>query len=1028
MEKLEWTGERFLPEVEGDVQIEHMHRYALALKLVEGHSVLDIACGEGYGSNILAGKAASVVGVDICEDAVRHAREKYIRKNLNFIQGDCTDIPLGDASVEVVVSFETIEHHDQHDEFLSEIKRVLVPGGLLIISSPDRREYSDVTGYDNEYHVKELYLSEFDALLKQHFSYQTLLGQRIKYGSLIVPLCFETGVDFISHKRDVKGIFHQEEALFDPMYFVALASDGDIPEVVSSIYEHPVESSEIVRRVTGLLENREGELHQLNADHKVLLKKHDGLEKKYRELGKAHEQTKTDLERREADIEKIFNSTSWRITSPIRFVRRIIGQGAAKIYSLGAASLQSYASTVVGKTRTSVRTIGGFRQIVFKSIDIVRYRDMDRLKEAFSRHAGHMVGHENGLGEGEKKVACDPCLLSGLVQPKERDDEYVPFQAHQPVNTDIRLIAFYLPQFHPIKENDQAWGKGFTEWTNVSKAMPQYLGHDQPKLPGELGFYDLRLGEVHRRQIELAKNYGIHGFCYHYYWFNGKKVLDLPIKRIMENPDMDFPFCINWANENWTKRWDGLDKEVILKQNHSPEDDLAFIREVEPLLKDSRYIRVDGRPLLMIYRASLFPDIKQTADRWREHCRECGIGEIYLVITHAHGHMEPTAIGFDAATEFAPNTFSVREISSKFQFLNQNFQGHVFDFSDAIHYSMRMRKPSYMQFRSLCPGWDNEPRKPGKGNIFHGASPEKFATWLDFLLHDTQKHQEGSNRLVFINAWNEWAEGAFLEPDQRYGYAYLDRTYRCLARFDHDRQKYLVGTQCAEKASDIAVVLHLYFTELWDEMCSSLDSLVGIDFDLYISINPDAGKRNIDSILRRFPKARIFSFENRGRDILPFIELFQRIYPLNYKYVCKIHSKKSGHRKDRDRWRNKLLCGLLGSKEKVRENLHILEQEARTGMLVSKGNIFTYETRMGTNEQMIRDYAKKNNLDFDRSVTFPSGSMFWFKPIALKQLIDTIPPELFEMESGQLDGTMAHSAERIFGLLCHANGYALKEV
>ena len=724
--------------------------------------------------------------------------KKYSRKNLNFIQGDCTAIPLEDASVQVVVSFETIEHHDRHDEFLSEIKRVLVPGGLLIISSPDRKEYSDLTGHDNEYHVKELYLSEFHALLKEHFSHQSLLGQRIKYGSLIIPLCSETGVDFISHKRDVKGIFHQEKALFDPMYFLALASDGDLPQVVSSIYEHPVESSEIVRRITGMLERCEEDIHQLSEEHgaeygalqrsrEAIQNAYDELDEKHRELDKTHctlrenylvlhethEQTKKDLEHCKADIEEIRNSSSWRMTHPIRFIKRVVSRGASNIYGFGAA-LTSSAFSGVGKARTIVRDIGGFRQIIVKSVDIVRYRDKDRLKEAFSRHAGHMAGQENGSAQGGKKAVCYPSLLTDLVQPRNRDDDYVPFQAHQPVNTDFRLIAFYLPQFHPIKENDQAWGKGFTEWTNVSRAMPQYLGHEQPKLPGELGFYDLRLDEVHRRQIQLARNYGIHGFCYHYYWFNGKKVLDLPIRRIMENPDMDFPFCINWANENWTKRWDGLDSEVILKQSHSPEDDLAFIREVEPLLKDSRYIRVDGKPLLMIYRASLFPDIRQTAARWREYCKGCGIGEIYLVITHAHEHMDPASIGFDAATEFAPNTFSVKDISSTLQLLNQNFLGHVFDYRDAIHHSMRMKRPGYLKFRSLCPGWDNEPRKPGKGSVFHGASPEKFANWLDYLLHDTQMHQEKSHRLVFVNAWNEWAEGAFLEPDQRYGYAYLE--------------------------------------------------------------------------------------------------------------------------------------------------------------------------------------------------------------------------------------------------------------
>jgi len=379
------------------------------------------------------------------------------------------------------------------------------------------------------------------------------------------------------------------------------------------------------------------------------------------------------------------------------------------------------------------------------------------------------------------------CLFDNLFIQTRKSNTYIPYSKPSFVikEHNIKLIAFYLPQFHPIPQNDDAWGKGFTEWTNVSKAVPQFYGHHQPKLPDELGFYDLRLIENQKRQIELAKIYGIYGFCYHYYWFDGRRIMDQPIEQFLAHPELDFPFCINWANENWTKKWDGCETDILLAQKHSAEDDFAFIEDVARYMKDNRYIRVDGKPLLMLYRPSLLPDVIKTALRWREWCRKNGIGEIYLVVTHSFDDINPSTIGFDAAVEFAPNNFPLCDVTKAMHsyIINPKYEGKLYDYDSAIAVSQNYQIPSYKKFRGICPAWDNEARKPGKGTTLIGSTPEKYGVWLKELCKFTKKNFNASEQFIFVNAWNEWAEGAYLEPDRKYGYAYLEETRNALKNF-----------------------------------------------------------------------------------------------------------------------------------------------------------------------------------------------------------------------------------------------------
>jgi lipopolysaccharide biosynthesis protein len=224
-------------------------------------------------------------------------------------------------------------------------------------------------------------------------------------------------------------------------------------------------------------------------------------------------------------------------------------------------------------------------------------------------------------------------------------------------NNDVKLITFYLPQYHPVQENNEWWGKGFTEWTNVTKAQPLFSGHYQPQLPADLGFYDLRLPEVRQAQADLAKEYGIHGFCYYHYWFNGRRILERPFNEVLASGKPDFPFCLCWANENWTRTWDGLEKKILLEQNYSEEDDRQHIRSLARAFQDERYIRVGNKPLFLVYKASRIPNPLKTTSIWREEAKKMGIEDLFLCkVESAHGeHGDPTKSGFDAAVEFQPD-------------------------------------------------------------------------------------------------------------------------------------------------------------------------------------------------------------------------------------------------------------------------------------------------------------------------------------------------------------------------------------
>jgi lipopolysaccharide biosynthesis protein len=351
----------------------------------------------------------------------------------------------------------------------------------------------------------------------------------------------------------------------------------------------------------------------------------------------------------------------------------------------------------------------------------------------------------------------------------------------------FRPLAIVLPQFHPTPENDEWWGKGFTEWTNVTKAKPSFKGHYQPHLPADLGFYDMRLAETRQQQANMAKDYGIEGFCYYHYWFNGKRVLHEPMDRILASKEPDFPFMLCWANENWTRSWDGRTSTVLLEQNYSKTDDLAHIEWLcQNVFNDPRYITIDNKPVISIYRANLFPNIAETLATWRTRAKELGFEGLYICGVKTMGSFNtPEEAGFDAAIDFQPDwsQFQKDSLWWKFKYRFNLAKNHLlkFDYKTITDKMMARPKPTYKEFPSIIPAWDNSARRKTGALVVNNSTPKLFGRWFDFIFNNFKPYSKEEN-LVFINAWNEWAEGNHLEPDQKWGLAYLEEAKKSIEK------------------------------------------------------------------------------------------------------------------------------------------------------------------------------------------------------------------------------------------------------
>lgn len=356
--------------------------------------------------------------------------------------------------------------------------------------------------------------------------------------------------------------------------------------------------------------------------------------------------------------------------------------------------------------------------------------------------------------------------------------------------TPPTVVTFYLPQFHPVPENDAWWGKGFTEWTNVVTARPRFRGHEQPHLPTDLGYYDLRVHEVRDKQAELARRYGVSAFCYYHYWFNGRRLLNEPLDGVLETGQPDLPFVLCWANESWTRAWDGASSDTLIAQEYGEDDDRDHIRWLCEVFADERYLRIGGKPLFLVYRASELPDPRSTTQLWREEAANRGIGELVLgrVESFRTEREDPRPLGFDLAVEFQPDWVNLGprlrqgrrwNAARALKLTSPAYaRDRIYDYATVADSMTSKPDVPWPRLPCVTPRWDNTARRSEGATVLRRSTPDRYAAWLEAAVERSRRLPEPYTGLVFVNAWNEWGEGCHLEPCSRWGRAYLEATLR----------------------------------------------------------------------------------------------------------------------------------------------------------------------------------------------------------------------------------------------------------
>ena len=617
------------------------------------------------------------------------------------------------------------------------------------------------------------------------------------------------------------------------------------------------------------------------------------------------------------------------------------------------------------------------------------------------------------------------------IENNNKISEYEENYDFSEMETDIKTIALYLPQFHEIKENNKFWGKGFTEWTNVKKCKPSFNGHHQPRIPGDkfgyLGYYDLTDINSIKIQIKLAKSHGIYGFGIYYYWFSGKQLLEKPLNLFIKYADIDFHFLLIWANENWTRKWDGKNKFVLMKQRYKSKDPKNFIKDIKKYVIDKRYIKIDDKPVLGLYEPNKIPNLKKTMMIWRQKSREYGIGEIFILIS-INNNKTQNFLGlnlFNAAYEFPPrNSFHKNRIPNKKTFIYTQliYNSQNFDENNANFKQLPF-------FRGSMVEWDNCPRT-NNCEIFDYYSPQQFFIYNKIIVEWTKNHYYKDFRFIFINAWNEWGEGSYLEPDDKYGYASINSLSKAIFNLTYI-QKFNLNN-LIEK-NEIAIIA---FISKEDSIVNIIDKTNNIPlmFDLFLYID---NKIDIDRI-QKYVKinSKCFQFEI---DIffnirIQLLYLFLKFHykARKYKYICIINSNPYKNITYFEEWENYIHNNLLGDSVIISEILTDFENNDNLGLIFPERyykSLFQFGEDINSLDsiytKIILRRINPQICVLPNFIDFPEGNMFWAKIKAIYSLFNLSSKQIYTRKFRLMT---ENNLELIWVNLVNMNGYLYKKI
>jgi lipopolysaccharide biosynthesis protein len=629
---------------------------------------------------------------------------------------------------------------------------------------------------------------------------------------------------------------------------------------------------------------------------------------------------------------------------------------------------------------------------------------------------------------------------------------YESFENRYINDTYVKAIAFYLPQFHCIPENDLWWGRNFTEWTNTRKSLSRFNGHYQPRIPHQsIGYYDLSLVETLENQAKLAEKANIDAFCFYYYWFSGKKLLDTPIENLLNNPHIGIEFVICWANENWTRRWDGLDHQILIGQDYHPGWETEFIQDVARFFADSRYLRLNGKPVIIIYKLLDIPDPASVLLSWRQWCHDHGIGEISIWAVYDVAFQNIDLPFIDRFVEFPPRQVGALEKidGQTLDPLVSDF--HLYDYKALVESITRglsiADSLDYPIFRTAMMGWDNSARRNEGFSVWVNYSTQDFYSWCRHIWQYTIENHPPNERFMFFNAWNEWAEGTYLEPDERFGFANINTLSRAIAQLPLEARTNIVSTKTinfeqnhqerhsSETSFAIAVHIHLHYIDSSDQLYAYLSN-IHTAYDIYITITNPCSEGLVRTIFSNLPwvdKLKIIVVPNVGRDIGPFIIELADVID-NYDLVLHIHGKRSesvwwGHL-----WREYLLEHCLGSPEFVNHILNQFKDHSHLGLLsppaypplkahMTWGGDAQQEWCQQFLDQVIGQHSAISPLP--SSPHFPAGSFFWARVDAVNPLFKMkLTYDHFAEERFEIDYRLEHVIERLWPYVGGSHSYS----